>query len=145
MRFVSITAVVVCFMLSILIAKSDTKKDKALKTLEETLKSGKPTLVLFTLSQACPCTMKRCKAAEAIFDTLTLPENVNKFLVDCVSDTSAKTTYKIAYAPIAVLFDKNGNEFSRTAALNRDWLTGKYDEMINTDSRDIKKLEEKTK
>jgi hypothetical protein len=97
----------------------EVKKELTVYTAQ---KSGKQVVALFTTSVGCACTMKRCDAAAAIFDSLALPENTLKITVDLFSDEKAGDKFKITDKPTVVLFDMKGKEIARTTDITKEWF-----------------------
>ena len=86
---------------------------KKYETLDDALNSGNPVMCLFITSKGCHCTMGKVKAAVALFDTMTVPDDVIYIEVNIDKYRNISRKYKIIALPTVLLFDKNGNELSR--------------------------------
>jgi len=86
---------------------------KKYETLDDALNSGNPVMCLFITSKGCHCTMGKVKAAVALFDTMTVPDDVIYIEVNIDKYRNISRKYKIIALPTVFLFDKNGNELSR--------------------------------
>lgn len=113
------------------------QQEQNIISLQESRKSGKPTLALFYYSVACSCTAARCAIATASIDSIPQlsdgSESPKFFSIDAYAAPEAESLFNLMIMPAVVYYDSTGTEINRLEwGMNRETITNliKHPEII---------------
>jgi hypothetical protein len=88
-----------------------------INSLQESRKSGRPTLALFYYSVACSCTAARCAIAAAAIDSIPQlkegGDSLKYFSIDTYIAPEAESLFNLMIMPAVVYYDSTGTEINR--------------------------------